>query len=204
MRQRNTGGRFNSRGDLENIFEGMSDDLQGYEGQTVAWYTADFKASHVDSIYDVGDAGPAGGRAWKPPFPVPVLSVQNTQGAEESEEQGLYSSDSIRIIISYDQAEKVGLRDFNVNSNNFLNDRIVWNNEVYTPTRIQPRGLIRGQYTVIGIDAVQVNPEEMVNDQGFSAFLLTNMNTNVVVPRLVQDAALTFVAPEPYIIGTGV
>lgn len=172
MRQRNSGGRFNQRFDLENIFEGMSDDLQGYEGQVILWYSFDLATSHIDPIYDVGDSGADGGRSWKAPFAIPVLSVIRTEGAEESEEQGLYSSDSLHLVISYDQAGKVGLTDIDHRSDDYLNDRFVWNDTVYTPTKIQARGLVRHQYTVIGIDALQVNPEELINDPRFALYAL--------------------------------
>lgn len=174
MRQRNVGGRFNQRHDVENIFEGMAEDLQAYEGQVVLWHVFDREASVVDPIYDVGsqDPGSVTGREWKKPIVVPVLSVIRTEGNEQDQERGSYTTDSIHVVISYDQATKVGMVDLDRHADRRLNDRFVWNGVVYSPTRVQARGLVRHQHTVVGVDALQVNSEELVNDADFVLYAL--------------------------------
>ena len=168
MKQRNTGGRFTQRDDVANIFEGMAEDLQRYEGQTILWYPFARASSVVDPIYDVGSMG--GGRDWASPIAIPVLSVIRTEGAEQDQERGSYVTDTIHVVISYDQARLVGMHDIDRLADSSLNDRFIWNRIVYSPTRIQARGLVRHQYTVIGIDASQINSEELWNDADFAQY----------------------------------
>lgn len=173
MRQRNVGGRFNQRHDVDNIFEGMAHDLQAYEGQVVLWYMFDREASVVDPIYDVGSQSSGGtGREWKAPITVPALSVIRTEGAEQDQERGSYTTDSVHVVLSYEQAVRVGMVNLDRFADRRLNDRFVWNGVVYSPTRVQARGLVRHQHTVVGVDALQVNSEELVNDADFVLYAL--------------------------------
>jgi hypothetical protein len=54
--------------------------------------------------------------------------------------------------------------------NNHIKDRIIYRGQVFTPTRVIPRGSFGYRWAVITVDLNQVNPEEMVNDPQFQRY----------------------------------
>lgn len=163
-------GRFDQRYELDSIFDGTEYDLQQYEGQTIPWYVFDRETSRTDPVYDVGTDDVTGGRRWKKPILLPVLTVIRTEGAANTNQGGLYVSDTVHVGVSVRQAERAGLRALEDAPDRHLADRFVWNGTVFSPTRIQERGLLQQRFTVIGIDALEVNPEELVNDPDFRQY----------------------------------
>ena len=160
-------GRFNVRHELEGIYGGMRRDLQEYIGQQIPWYRFDKADTLIDPIYDVGASSQAGGRVFYPPFLLPVLSSGLEEGAEINQGEGEYTTDICHLVVSYDQAEKAGLRNMKVDWRLFLSDRFVFNDKVFQVSNIQIRGPVGSRYEVLGIDGLQVNPEELVNDPQF-------------------------------------
>ena len=158
------GGRFDQALELDMIFDGTAQDNQEFVGQTLPWYVFDRENSITDLVYDVGSDLAAGGRRWKPPLLVPVLSVQRTQGAYDAAVAGFYVTDSVHVSISVRQAELHGLGDLEERPDLHMPDRFIWNGTVFSPVRIQERGLVQQRFTVIGLDALEVNPDELVND----------------------------------------
>ncbi len=164
------GGRFDVAYELEGVFDATEQDLQSFVGQVVPWYVLDRAASVEDPTYDVGGNLAVGGRRWKPPLYLPVLSVIRTQGSYDASIEGFYVTDFVHVSVSVRQAENAGLRDLEDRPDGHLVDRFVWDGTVFTPTRIQERGLVQRRFTVIGIDAAQVNPDELVNDPDFRQY----------------------------------
>lgn len=161
-------GRFDTRYELGAIYEGMREDLQEFIGQYVPWYRFDAANSVVDPIYDVG--ADTGGRRFKAPFLLPVLGVDLEQGVEINTGQGEYTTDVCHIVVSYDQAEKAGLRRMSHNWRLFMGDRFVYNDTVFQVREIRVRGPVREHYEVLGIDGWEVNAEELVNDPDFAKY----------------------------------
>lgn len=163
------GGRFDQRHELDNIFEGTEQDLQDFEGQTILWFVFDSATSVSDPVYSVGSRGT--GRVWKPAVDLPVLTVQRTEGAEGANDQGFYVTDTVHVSLSMRQAENAGLGDLVNRADPHLFDRFIWQGNVFSPVRIQARGLLQFRHVVAGIDATQVNPEELVNDDQFAQYV---------------------------------
>lgn len=158
-------GRFDDRYELKAIYEGMQEELQEFVGQLIPYYRFDREASVVDPIYDVGGAG--GGRRFKEPFLLPTLSAGLEEGVEINTGQGQYTTDICHLVVSYDQAEKAGLRKMKTNWRTFLGDRFIYLDTVFQVRNIQVRGPVGTQYEVLGIDGWQVNAEELINDLDF-------------------------------------
>lgn len=158
-------GRFDTRYELAAIYEGMQEDLQEFVGQLIPWYRFDRAGSVVDPIYDVGAS--SGGRKFAKPFLLPVISAGLEEGVEVNSGQGEYTTDIAHLVVSYDQAEKAGLRKMKTNWRMFLGDRFIYNESVFQVRSIQVRGPIGDRYEVLGIDGWQVNAEELVNDEDF-------------------------------------
>ena len=54
--------------------------------------------------------------------------------------------------------------------NQHIKDRIVFQDQVFVPTRVLPRGRYAARYSVITIDCNLVNAEELVNDPQFQTY----------------------------------
>jgi hypothetical protein len=59
------------------------------------------------------------------------------------------------------------------NPGQHIKDRILYRNQVFTPTRVMPRGHFGYKWAVITVDCNEVNPEELVNDPQFQRYALT-------------------------------
>jgi hypothetical protein len=188
-------GRFDTRYELDSVYESMREDLQQYIGQYVPWYRFDRAGSTVDPIYDVGASSGTGGRKFFPPFLLPVISAGLAEGVEVNVGQGEYTTDVCHLVVSYDQAEKAGLRNMAINWRLFMGDRFIWNNTVFQVRSIQVRGPVGPRYEVLGIDGWQVNAEELINDVDFLAFAGPGDNASMVEMLEAIDAGLE--APEP-------
>lgn len=158
-------GRFDTRFELRGIYEGMQEDLQEFIGQYIPWYRFDRANSVVDPIYDVGAS--TGGRKFFKPFLLPCISSGLEEGVEINTGQGEYTTDVCHLVVSYDQAEKAGLRKMKTDWRTFLGDRFIYNDTVFQVRSIEVRGPVGDRYEVLGIDGWQVNAEELVNDPDF-------------------------------------
>lgn len=161
---------FDVRYEYQSIEAGMKTFMEDENvGQTVLWWIFDAADTEEDNVYDVGTDFAPGGRRWYPPIPVICLNAIRTEGAKQFTD-GLYTSDIIHLILSANSAQKAAMPDLIKNWPSHLRDRLLWQGTVYTPTRIELRGVLEESYTVIGIDLIQVNPEELVNDPDFARY----------------------------------
>jgi hypothetical protein len=161
-------GRFSIPYERASIAQGVDLDLQKQVGQTLAWWRFDRQATVIDDIYDVGAS--TGGRRYKDPLIIMTISAVVSQGQVRENDRGYYNTDSLRATINITEMD-TKLRDsLSASLNDYLLDRIVYRNEVFTPTRVYPRGLIGDSYTVFTVDADQVNPEQLVNDPQFQQY----------------------------------
>ena len=169
MRGKDPQGRFDTHFEVFSIYEGMSEDLQGPVGQEVMWYVYDAASTVVDDIYDVGSAVTTG-RRFKTPIQVPVVGASIIQGQFLDNDRGFYTSDNLRLVVAVDKMD-MAIPGFSTAPDIHLKDRLVYRNEVFKPTLIYPKGHVHSMMTVITIQADQVNPEELVNDPQFSAYV---------------------------------
>ena len=176
MRGSRIEGRFKIPFEHLSIDEGIVDELRTPVGSTVNWYLwdAQFFADHptevVDDIYDVSSQNGGMGRKWKNPFEVPVIMAQQIRGTNVNNERGFYTVDTLRLVIAVSDVQRLlpALMD---NPNVHIKDRVVFQGEVFVPTRVLPRGRYANNYAVVTIDLNQVNTEELVNDSQFQAFV---------------------------------
>lgn len=167
MRADHPGGRFTIAYEIDAIRRGITADLRRPVGQFLDWWVYDPTATVVDPIYDVGSVSV--GRRWKNPITVPAISAVIYQGQSMENERGFYQSDIARFVLNVADVLKV-LPELVYSSDQHIKDRFIYRNEVFTPTRFYLRGLVTDQYTVITMDAAQVNAEQLVNDHQFSAY----------------------------------
>ena len=191
-------GRFDHNYELDAIYEGMDRDLQKFAGQFIPWWRFDAENSVEDPIYDVG--ANTGGRRFKKPVIVPVISIDLQEGVEINTGEGQYTTDIAHLVVSYDAMEKVGLRNMAQKWREHYGDRFVYNGIVFQVRNIQIRGPVRERYEVLGIDGWQVNPEELVNDPDFAEYATMNAPLQVAAPEdqtPENDTALNTGTPNP-------
>jgi hypothetical protein len=176
-------GRFDINYERGSIISGTSTEMVHTIGTEVQWWIFDPVATHVDPIYDVGSSDPAtGGRRWKGPLIVPTINAFISQGATVQNDRGFYNTDTLHLTINVDVVEDqlslLGsslatipqLSTVEINPDEFLRDRVVFRDEVFTPVRVFPKGIIKDHYTVLSIELNQVNPDELVNDPQFQNY----------------------------------
>jgi hypothetical protein len=176
MRGNKVQGRFKIDFEHLSIDEGIVDELRDPVGSTVNWYLWDaaFFAAHpdhvVDDIYDVSSQDGGKGRKWLDPFDVPVIMAQQLRGTNIMNERGFYTVDTLRLVIAVADVQRLlpALLD---SPNVHIKDRIVFQGEVFIPTRVLPRGRYANNYAVVTLDCNQLNTEELVNDPQFQAYV---------------------------------
>ena len=161
MRGSNQIGRFDPEYEVKSIRHGISQDLQRPVGQEVRWYVYDEVNTHVDPVYDVGS--PAGGRAWKKAFSLPVINAYIFQNEMYQNDLGMYTVDTLRLFINYDDVVRF-IPTLDSQPDVHLKDRVEFRGQMYAPNRVFPKGQIQLDYMALTVDLTQVKPEEQVND----------------------------------------
>ena len=166
-------GRFKIDFETQSMDEGMIDELRLPVGTLVDWWVwspvalGDAYDSFVDPIYDVSNQGANLGRRWDEPFKMPVILAQQVRGQNVMNERGFYTVDTLRLVVAVDDINRL-LPGIITNPTAHIKDRVVFQDAVFTPTRVNPRGRYKERYSVVTIDLNQVNPEELVNDPQFN------------------------------------
>ena len=167
MKANEPGGRFDFNYERRSILSGITQDLRRPVGEVVQWWRWDIADTGIDDIYDTGSN--TVGRRWYAGIQMPCVNAVIYQGVTLQDERGSYNTDVLRVTMNMEDIETI-FPTMPTNPDDFLKDRIIYRNEVFRPTHFYPRGLINGKYTLFTLDANQVNPEEMVNDEQFSQY----------------------------------
>lgn len=175
MRGNKVQGRFKIDFESASMDEGIVDELRDPVGTSVDWWLWDADAlaadyeNWVDPVYDVSNEGEGKGRRWVEPFKMPVIMAQQLRGTNVMNERGFYTTDTLRLVIAVDDVNRL-LPAMIDNPNTHIKDRVVFQGEVFVPTRVLPRGRYKERYSVVTIDCNQVNAEELVNDPQFQSY----------------------------------
>jgi hypothetical protein len=100
---------------------------------------------------------------------MPVILAQQIRGNNVMNERGFYTVDTLRLVIAVDDVNRL-LPVIVSEPTSHIKDRVVFQNLVFTPTRVNPRGRYKDRYSVVTIDCNQVNAEELVNDPQFQQY----------------------------------
>jgi hypothetical protein len=166
-------GRFDIDHEAVSMYEGMAEELTGTVGIDVDWfrwqdwYVEDSTNNVVDDIYDVSSSVEGGGRRWMAPFKMNVIMAQMIRGGNQANERGFYTTDTLRLVINSGEVKKKLPEILRNEPNQNIKDRILYRGQVFTPTRINPRGAFGFRWAVVTIDCNEVNSEELVNDPQF-------------------------------------
>jgi hypothetical protein len=203
MRGKSTFGRFSALYEIESVGSGVENDLQEPMGQKVRWWTYNSEASEVDPVYSVG-ANVGTGRMWNVPFSMSVVMATITQGPLYQNDRGFYTLDNLILVVNatemYDK-----LPDMAYGPDPHLKDRIEYRGHAFTPTLIYPKGHIQNHLVVVRIEALEVKPEELVNDVQFNHLAtpvvrqFTDEFTNELTPVHKADMTEEFDQDDFYV-----
>ena len=181
MRGEQVIGRFNINHERASIISGTTKEVVRTVGYDIEWWLYRADLTVIDPIYDVGFSGSGVGRRWEGPNHISVINATLTQGVTVQNERGFYNTDVLSITINMDVIDGSSLsggeslpipqlKYLPTNPDAYLRDRVVFKNQVFTPKRVLPKGIITDDYTLFDIDCYQVNPEELVNDPQFQQY----------------------------------
>jgi hypothetical protein len=178
MRGSRMQGRFNMDFEQKRMYEAIKEDLQHPVGVDVDWfrwqgyYLDENVTTMVDDIYDVSSATPGEGRRWMLPFNMPCVTAQLVRGSNEMNERGFYVVDTLRIVLNVGDVQRL-VPEMLVNPDNHIRDRILYRGNVFTPSRVLPRGHFGYNWSVVTIECTEVNSDELVNDPQFKQYALS-------------------------------
>jgi hypothetical protein len=159
-----THGRFNANYETTDIMATLRG-RQTEIGERVEYY----RFSHTDpSGDDLYDEGTGQGKIFVGPYRIPALHVVHNQGPAHDTTQGLYTVDNLSVTASFDALRKMGFTDQDIDHQKYLTDRIVYDDSVFRVTSISVLGQIQNRDIIVGLECVQMKPDELVNDAQFS------------------------------------
>lgn len=161
------GGRFSVDFETNEIYRGLRD-WQRWTGDHVQYYRFAFDQSDVDPVY--GEAAGPNGRIYFGPNLIPALHVIHVEGDNENTENGFYYNDEAHITLSFDQLRRTGLEKMDINTDNYLKDRFIYDTKVFRVTNVQILGQIQRRDIIVTIDGTQVKPSELANDVQFAQY----------------------------------
>ena len=189
------GGRFSVDWETSEIYKGLRD-WQRWTGDQIYYYRFAYDQSSVDPVYR--EANAPLGRIYFGPNIIPALHVIHIEGDNDNSEDGFYYNDRAHVTLSFDQVKRMGLDRMDLNTQNYLKDRIVYDDKVFRVTGFQVLGQIQQRDIIVAIDATQVKPDEMVNDVQFAQYAIPNDK------QFSQRLSLNDSVYDPYNSGRGV
>jgi hypothetical protein len=138
---------------------------QDETGDTVNWYRFDREDSEVSDIYDEGYGE---GLVFRGPFPVPMMHVVREEGSDQNTPEGQYWNDTIHATASFRMLERAGFTFLDLEHQNYLRDRFVYDDRVFRVTRMEVLGQIQRRDVVVSLDATELKGDELVNDKQFA------------------------------------
>lgn len=157
--------RYTMKDEVRSMDRGMRDDLRLNIGTTVLWYRYDPSTTVADTPYDYGLP-----RNYQSPFELPVLYADHKEGSVQSTDYGFYTTDRLSLVVNWYEASRHGLQDIAEDTPKYLRDRILYDGVVWRIRDAQSHGQVKDRDIVIGIDAIEVDPDELVNDPQFATY----------------------------------
>lgn len=193
------GGRFSVDYETASIYGGLRD-WQRWTGDKIYYYRFAYDQSSVDPVY--GEADAPLGRIYFEQGLIPALHVIHIEGDNDNSEDGFYYNDRAHVTMSFDQLKKLGLNRMDINTQNYLKDRFVYDSKVFRVTSFQILGQIQQKDIIVAIDATQVKPDELANDIQFAQFAIPNDAQSA--DNFSQRWELNVAQYDPYNSGKGV
>lgn len=157
-------GRWNPDSETDAIFDAMRG-WQSVDGDWVSYYRFDAAHSDIHPIYDepTGD-----GLRWLEPVRIESMHVEHVEGSNENSDRGFYYNDDLDVTVPFDLFIQAGMGMADINTGNYLKDRVVYDRKVFRIKTISIRGQMQQRDIIVGIEGTQLKPDELVWDPQFS------------------------------------
>jgi hypothetical protein len=159
-------GRFNSDFETNRIFTAMEGWRRSY-GDVLRYYRYNPTASQKDPVYDEAIGT---GRVYFAPIAVPCQHVIHVQGENEYGEYGMYYNDQLTAFISFTAFTGAGLTYSDIETGNYLDDRVLYDRKIFRVTQLVTRGQIQQRDIIVSLTASQMKPDELVDDPEFAVW----------------------------------
>ena len=157
-------GRWNPDSETDEIFQAIRG-WQSIDGDWVNYFRFDEAHSQIHPIYDE----PTGsGLLWLVPVRVEALHVEHVEGSNENGDRGFYYNDDLDVTVPFDLFIQAGMSMADINTGNYLKDRVVYDRKVFRIKTIAIRGQMQQRDIIVGIEGTQLKPDELVWDGQFS------------------------------------
>ncbi len=162
------GGRFNVDYETQEIYKGLRD-WQRWTGDQAEYFRFAYDQSNKDPVY--GEATAPSGRVFFGPLLIPALHVVHTESAVEEMPEGFTYHDRVHVTCSFDMLKRTGLELLDIQTQNYLKDRIIYDNKVFRVYNVQILGQIQQKDIIVTFDGTQLKPEDMINDLQFAQYV---------------------------------
>lgn len=164
--------RFNADSLTDKIF-GALRGWQSTYGDWVVYYRFNAAATQIDDVYDeaVGQ-----GEQWLSPVRVPCIHVNHIEGANENGDTGFYYNDDLDAAIPFDLFTQAGMTMADIQTGNYIKDRVLYDRKIFRVKTLSILGQIQQRDIIVGLDATQCKPDELVNDTQFAQWSLGGPN----------------------------
>lgn len=161
-------GRFNVNAETTLINRALRG-WQSANGDSVNYFRFEVADSVMHPVYDEATEE---GKAFYGRWELPALHVTHVEsGNEEPRDSGLYITDTLQVVCSFDQLSKLGLRWLDLRHGSYQRDRIAYDNLLWAVRRVNVTGQVRRRDIVVTFEAVQIKGDELVNDPVFAPYL---------------------------------
>jgi hypothetical protein len=155
-------GRFSADNETDRMFKGLRG-WRDVNGDWLNYYRYD-AVNTVSNIY--GEA--IGGRKYLAPVRVPCLHVTHMEGGNDNAAYGFYQNDDLDATIAFDLFIQMGMTYADIETENYLKDRVLYERKVFRVTQLAVRGQIQRRDIIVGLTATQCKPDELVVDPIFA------------------------------------
>lgn len=161
--------------------------LRGWQARTGDSVTY-FRFQRAESeMHDVYDEATGAGRVFYGRWQVPALHVTHVEaGNTDPRDSGLYVTDTLRVVLEFDQLAKFGLTAIDIRHGSYQRDRIAYDGLLYGVQQVTVLGQMRRRDVIVSIDAVQIHNDELVNDPAFIAYQ-QDPSANPLPPELLAQ-----------------
>lgn len=156
-------GRWNPDSETDAILSAMRG-WQSVDGDWVAYFRFDQAHSQVHPVYDEPDGD---GLRWLAPVRVEALHVQHVEGGQEDSDRGFYFNDELSVTVPFDLFIQAGLSRADVDTGNYLKDRMAYDRKLFRIKQISIRGQMQERDIIAQIEGTQLKPDELVFDKQF-------------------------------------
>jgi hypothetical protein len=152
-------GRWTADLETARIFDGMRGWQQSY-GDWLDYYRLDPANSEFDPVYEEATGN---GVRFLSPVQLPCLHVTHMRGGNEYGDSGFYYNDTLSATIPFDLFVHCGMTLADIDTGNYMRDRVVYDQKVFKVTELAIRGQIQRRDIIVGLDGTQVKPDELVD-----------------------------------------